>query len=42
MNNKDLTKVLMAMQDKEYAKLQVRTIPTVDPSRIIGVRTPDL
>ena len=42
MNNKDLTKALLGMQDKEYAKLQVRTIPTVDPSRIIGVRTPDL
>lgn len=42
MNSKELTKVFMGMQDKEYAKLQVKTIPTVDPSRIIGVRTPDL
>ena len=42
MNNNDLNKALLGMQDKEYAKLQVRTIPTVEPSRIIGVRTPDL
>ena len=42
MTDREITKVLMGMQDKEYAKLQVKTIPTADPSRIIGVRTPDL
>jgi len=42
MTDKELTKVLLGMQDKEYAKLQAKIIPTVDPSRIIGVRTPDL
>jgi len=42
MNRKEITEELFNLQDKEYAKLQVKTIPSVDPARIIGVRTPEL
>ena len=28
--------------DGEYREFQIKLIPTVDPSRVIGVRTPDL
>ena len=33
---------LMTMQDLKYRDLQIKTIPSVDPERIIGVRTPEL
>ena len=33
---------LFKMQDKKYRDFQSKLIPTVDPGRIIGVRTPDL
>ena len=33
---------LFALRDEGYTKMQVKTIPTVDPERIIGVRTPAL
>lgn len=38
----DIRRFLTANQDVDYQKLQVRTIPTVEPGRIIGVRTPVL
>ena len=38
----DIVKLLYDKQDKEYAKLQAKIIPGVDPSSIIGVRTPEL
>ena len=33
---------LFQLQDKEYAAMQEKIIPTVSPERIIGVRTPAL
>ena len=33
---------LLKLQDNEYRKLQISTIPNVDPESIIGVRTPEL
>ena len=33
---------LMRLQDKKYRDLQIKTIPSVAPDRIIGVRTPEL
>lgn len=33
---------LFDLQDKKYRDFQVKLIPTVDPSSVIGVRTPEL
>ena len=33
---------LQLLQDTKYRDLQIRTIPTVKPETIIGVRTPEL
>ena len=33
---------LFKMQDKKYRDFQFKLIPTLDPDRIIGVRTPEL
>ena len=33
---------LLALQDAEYGAFQSKLIPTVDPARIVGVRTPAL
>ena len=33
---------LLTLQDPAYRAFQIRLIPTVDPDRIIGVRTPAL
>ncbi len=38
----DIEKLLFSRQDKEYARLQTKIIPGVDPSSVIGVRTPEL
>ncbi len=42
MNTEDITAELFRMRDAGYAELQRKIIPTVDPERIIGVRTPEL
>ena len=42
MNLKQIEKELFGMQDKEYALLQQKIIPTADPGSVIGVRTPAL
>ena len=42
MNRNEIVAELFCLQDKDYALMQVRTIPTVSPDRIIGVRTPAL
>ena len=42
MNLKQIEKELFKMQDKEYAALQQKIIPTADPGSVIGVRTPEL
>ena len=39
---RDIRKELHLLQDLKYRDLQIRTIPTVPPETIIGVRTPDL
>ena len=42
MKEKDILDRLFSLQDKKYAAMQARIIPSVDCERIIGVRTPDL
>ena len=38
----DIQSRLFALQDKKYQAFQAKLVPNVDPSRIIGVRMPDL
>ena len=42
MTNREITNRLFELRDEGYAKMQEKIIPTVDPERIIGVRTPEL
>ena len=42
MNRDEIVAELFRMQDKDYAIMQAKIIPTVDADRIIGVRTPAL
>ena len=42
MNRDEIVAELFRMQDKDYALMQAKIIPTVDADRIIGVRTPAL
>ena len=42
MNRDEIVAELFRMQDKDYAVMQAKIIPTVDADRIIGVRTPAL
>ena len=42
MKKEEITKELFRLRDEKYAGMQEKIIPTVDPSRIIGVRTPEL
>ena len=42
MNREEIVAELFRLQDKKYADMQKKIIPTVDPDRIIGVRTPEL
>ncbi|MBO4882018.1 MAG: DNA alkylation repair protein [Lachnospiraceae bacterium] len=42
MKVKEIREKLLALQDKEYRDFQAKLIPTVDPKRIIGTRTPQL
>ncbi len=37
-----IRKELYSLQDLKYREMQIRLIPTVQPERIIGVRTPEL
>lgn len=37
-----MEKELFKLQDKKYKELQAKTIPSIDPNTIIGVRTPEL
>lgn len=41
-NSLSLTDSLFKLQDTKYRELQIRTVPTVSPESVIGVRTPDL
>lgn len=42
MKRDEIVKELFRMQDKDYALMQVKILPTVAADRIIGVRTPAL
>lgn len=42
MNRDEIAAELFRLQDKKYAAFQAKLIPTVETSRIIGVRTPEL
>ena len=42
MNREEIVAELFRMQDKDYALMQTKIIPTVAADRIIGVRTPAL
>ena len=42
MKRDEIVAELYRMQDKDYAELQVKILPTVAADRIIGVRTPAL
>ena len=39
---KDIQDILFEMQDVKFKELTSKTIPTIDPNSIIGVRTPEL
>ena len=38
----ELQKKLFELQDKDYKEFQSKLIPTVEASKVIGVRTPEL
>ena len=42
MITEEIKKKLHELQDKQYRDFQAKLIPTVDPGRVIGVRTPEL
>ena len=42
MTADEIRKELFSKQDLKYRDMQVKIIPTVEPSSIIGVRTPEL
>ena len=42
MTTAQITAELFSRRDRAYAAMQAKIIPTVDPARIIGVRTPAL
>ena len=42
MNRDGIVAELFRLQDRDYAILQAKILPTVSPDRIIGVRTPAL
>ena len=42
MTQNEIREQLFRQQDKEYAAMQIKILPTVKADRIIGVRTPAL
>ena len=42
MLQEEIRNRLFELQDLKYRELQIRTIPTVEPEAMIGVRTPEL
>lgn len=42
MITEEIKKKLHELQDEQYRDFQAKLIPTVDPERVIGVRTPEL
>jgi 3-methyladenine DNA glycosylase AlkD len=42
MKKEEIVQRLFELRDEDYARMQCKIIPTVDPKRIIGVRTPVL
>ena len=39
---REIQQELFRLQDRKYKEFQAKLIPTVDPDKIIGVRTPAL
>ena len=42
MNTEEIREALFRLRDEKYRELQIRTIPTLKPETVIGVRTPEL
>ena len=42
MAAEEIRERLFQMQDESYREFQLKLIPTVDPDRVIGTRTPAL
>ena len=42
MNTEEIRETLFRLRDEKYRELQIRTIPTLKPETVIGVRTPEL
>ena len=42
MTNKEITETLFSLSDESYKDFQSKLMPTVDKSKVIGVRTPTL
>ena len=42
LNKQEIRHRLFSMQDTGYRDFQTRLIPSIDPGKIIGVRTPAL
>ena len=42
MNKTEIQKELFRLQDKGYAALQIKIVPTAEADQMIGVRTPEL
>ena len=42
MNRNEIVAELFRLQDKDFARMQAKIIPTLTADRIIGVRTPEL
>ena len=42
MSKKTISDELFSLKDEGYKKFQCALMPTVNPEKVIGVRTPDL
>ena len=42
MSEKTITDELFSLKDEGYKRFQCALMPTVNPDRVIGVRTPEL
>ncbi len=42
MNIEEIRETLFRLRDEKYREMQIKTIPTLKPETVIGVRTPEL
>ena len=42
MNTEEIRETLFRLRDEKYREMQIKTIPTLKPETVIGVRTPEL